>query len=295
MAKAANKTKTVTTKSKPVATPAKTKATGKAVPSDTDALLKQLDGVGLSQDINDNIVPLVYVLQPLSPQVLKKNEAHIDGAEPGHIWLRNADEALFESIEFQPCHHYTEVVEWVPRVQGGGLVARHAAMPTTAVGYMPEGSRVMAYRSPAGYDLVETHCYAGYVLGKRTPGMQYVIPFAKTGLKIARGLMTSLNQREYEAKDGSIRRLPLFGSVVSFKTKMYDNVKGEWYLLNVEGVRDTVTNWHKPDPEEWEQFLAGMNLYKAFSGGLKIAEAPMQPGVGGESDIAGAGDEDAAM
>src|SRR6202035_3091033 len=45
-------------------------------------------GRGVSTAQEDNQVPLIYVLQPLSPQVDKRSEQYVEGAEPGDLWLR---------------------------------------------------------------------------------------------------------------------------------------------------------------------------------------------------------------
>src|SRR5438477_259916 len=71
----------------------------------------------LSKDQADNLVPLIYLLQPLSPQVMRGDPARIDGAEPGDIWLRNSERPIIKSEKgmlFQPCFFYKDIVEWVP-------------------------------------------------------------------------------------------------------------------------------------------------------------------------------------
>src|SRR5258708_4431967 len=80
---------------------------GKQVATTTDEdllnALKSSPG-GLSKDQADNLIPFIYVLQPLSPQVMKGDAARIEGAEAGDIWLRNGPVIKGEDgMLFQPC------------------------------------------------------------------------------------------------------------------------------------------------------------------------------------------------
>src|SRR4051794_39468649 len=98
-----------------------TSATSGSVP----AHLRNKGGVGLSTDVSDNLIPLIYILQPLSPQVMKKNPAYIEGAEAGDIWLKGASDPIVkgdDGIIFCPCAFWKNHTEWRPREQGGGLV-----------------------------------------------------------------------------------------------------------------------------------------------------------------------------
>ena len=47
-------------------------------------------GMGVSFKQEDQLLPLIYILQSGSPAVDKRGDNYIDGAEPGDFWLRNA-------------------------------------------------------------------------------------------------------------------------------------------------------------------------------------------------------------
>src|SRR5215475_3414815 len=90
------------------------------VPAD---LSDQYAGMGTSHAADDNLVPLVYILQKQSPQVERQDTRHIKGAEAGDIWLRNSPKEIVkggEGILFQPCYFTINWIEWVPRERGGG-------------------------------------------------------------------------------------------------------------------------------------------------------------------------------
>jgi len=220
-------------------------------------------GEGLSTDAADNLVPLIYVLQPLSPQVLKKNEAYIEDAEPGNIWLRNSEEPIHEEIVFQPCHFSKDWVEWIPRKQGGGFVGRYDEKPDDAEQYKdPERPRSLRFRMPSGNEIVETRYFAGFVLQENGAALPYIIPLSSTGHSFGKDLMFRLNNRRLN--DGS--KPPIWANTVTLKTRMRNNNAGEWYVFEVDEI-----NWIETE----EQFDAGEALNQAFATGAKQAEAPL--------------------
>jgi hypothetical protein len=85
-------------------------------------------GQGLSQAADDNLVPLAYILQKLSPQVESKKAEYIPGAKAGRsgssrpAWSTRTRREQSEGIIVQPCHFSKWIMEWIPRDQGGGLV-----------------------------------------------------------------------------------------------------------------------------------------------------------------------------
>src|SRR4249920_1685670 len=100
-----------------------TTAPSGAVPDFIKDQAKAHVGKGSSTDQADNIIPLIYVLQGLSPQVNSRNDAYIKDAQAGDIWLRNAPKEIVKGTDgfrFQPVAFRKEWVEWVPRDDGGG-------------------------------------------------------------------------------------------------------------------------------------------------------------------------------
>src|SRR4051812_21319875 len=100
--------------------------------AELDPALKELykkdAGRGVSTAMEDNVVPLIYILQALSPQVQKKKEEYVEGAEPGYIWFRGTKKVVGEEgIAVVPCYYSKVWIEWMPN--RGGFVARHDERP----------------------------------------------------------------------------------------------------------------------------------------------------------------------
>ena len=70
-----------------------------ALPAALADMMEKDAGKGVSTAQEDNLVPLIYVLQANSPQVNKRDERYIEGAEPGDFWLRNAPQPIVKGAE----------------------------------------------------------------------------------------------------------------------------------------------------------------------------------------------------
>jgi hypothetical protein len=87
-------------------------------------------GLGVSSTPDDQLLPLIYVLQTNSPGCDKRAPEYIDGAEPGHFLLRNAAQPIRAGetgIEVIPCDMARMWIEW--RANRQGFVASHREPP----------------------------------------------------------------------------------------------------------------------------------------------------------------------
>jgi hypothetical protein len=238
-----------------------TTTNGKAgLPTDLSAMMDEDAGDGLSTDQADNLVPLIYVLQPLSPQVLRNNEAQIEGAEAGHIWLRNSGEDQLQAeIEFQPVFFWKDWPEWIPRTRGGGFAGRHPDKPAEAVQYSdPENPQAVKWKLPNGNDVVETRYYAGQVHLEDGRKLPYILPLSSTGHSVGKDMMFQMNNR----RTNSGNKPALYANKVRLGTRMRSNNKGEWYVLEVLGI----------DWVDAESYAEGKALAASFKSGEKQAD-----------------------
>lgn len=224
--------------------------------------IKKDAGKGLSTNMADNIVPLVYVLQAQSPQALKRNPKYIEGAEAGMLWLRNNADPLVDGEEgflFQPCYFWSGFIEWQPN--RGGFVARHDTKPSGVVMKEVKGddgktSKKMV--TPAGNILVESKEYAGLILGRGAP-MGYVLPMSGSNLSVAKEIMTRLNAKLDDDGD----KLPLWWTVLRIKSKFRQKDENSWFSFDFEEAREIQSE---------EEYAQGQRLHDAFYSGAKRAE-----------------------
>jgi hypothetical protein len=243
-------------------------------------LLKEYSDMGASSSASDNIVPLIYVLQPLSPQVARRNPAYIEGAEPGMFWIRNASHPLVsgdEGIVVQPVYNEKYWAEWRPREAGGGMVKRHPAhkdddfTPTLireAVPVIdPETQRPRKWTINNGNDLMMTRSFVFRVFTERDGVLPYVMNFKSTENVTAKTLSSMINSMCGGKGAGALFRLTV---------KERTNSLGSWFGTDVKFERYTSI------PE----IQAGVELHKAFKSGDKIAEETTTPsGAVGSDDM----------
>ena len=162
-------------------------------PAELLARYRQDAGKGISTDPQDKLIPLIYLLQTNSPQVVEQSDRYVQGAVPGAFWLRNTpvDPIIYgdDGMEFMPCYAYKEWVEW-GRPRGTGLVDRHKYRPRDAVKKVvptDDGGTRNAWMLKNGNEVVETRYHIGYVLnhpsGRPLP---YCIPLKGTGHTFSR-------------------------------------------------------------------------------------------------------------
>ncbi len=239
-----------------------------------DDLMNKYEGAGTSQRAEDNLIPMLYVLQDNSPQTKRgsssgkgRDPKYIEGAEPGMLFLNNpptlyADQ---DGILFQPCHFHKAIVEWIPRAQGGGIV--------TSYEEWPEGAREVPHPEDPNRkimklgdnDLVDTRYHAGNIVLPDGSWQPAVIPFKSTGHTISKGWMVLMNQHR---RGGRV--IPSFLRLYRLRTIDKTNAWGTFYVFDIQN-EGPVT-----DPTLAE---AGAMLYEAMLSGDK------QVDVRGETDV----------
>ncbi len=243
----------------------KTATNGGGLPSHLQKRMQEDAGKGVSTAQEDNLVPLIYVLQANSPQAVKRSPDYIKGAEAGGIWLRGSEPPVIdgeEGILFQPCHFSKDWVEWVPRDSGGGFVGRHESCPEEAERTTdPQNPNRVRFILPNGNEVIETRYHIGYVLLPDGRALPYVIPLSATGHTVSRHWMFLMNAKQ----------IPGAGTAASYaclyrlRTKFRTNNWGDWYMFDV-----TDEGWVQ-DEAAYER---GAKLHAAFAQGAKVAEAP---------------------
>jgi hypothetical protein len=220
-------------------------------------------GAGLSQSADDNIVPFIILLQDMSPEVKKRDPNYVEGAEAGmylnratkQLWAGDAEMAErtgFPQLEFQHCYFDRQVVEWIPRQDGGGFVARHALQGTVddtmkAIGGKqvsdPQDPNKMNWKTSDGsHDLIDTRYHFGNVVngGSAKPA---VLAFSSTGHTASRSWMTTMNEfkvidpktgQPMRNEKGEPLRLPAWARKYRIGTKPRENKKGSFFVATVE-------------------------------------------------------------
>jgi hypothetical protein len=231
------------------------------------ALTEQYAERGVSFKAEDQLVPLIYVLQALSPQVEKRGDNYIEGAEAGDFWLRNSLDPIRngeEGIEAIPVDMFRTWIEWLPN--RGGFVARHNEPPGDMVARTirgDDGSEREVMMRGNGNLVVDTREF--YIM---VDGDPYVFPCSSTKHTFARSWQTMFHRFKHPTT-GKI--LPAFAHKYRLSTVPQSNVKGKWFGLKFEdaGTSSLV------------ELKAAIAFSNAIVTGERKAEAPI---ASGESD-----------
>jgi len=214
-------------------------------------------GAGTSQSADDNIVPFIVLLQDMSPEVKKRDPEYVDGAEVGMLLNKatkqlyaadekQAEEAGLPILEFQPCYFDRCVVEWVPRADGGGFVARHELQGSPEQTMEKLGARQVPdpqdpnkkiWRTSDGKnDLIDTRYHFGHVISEDgiSPA---VLAFSSTGHTASREWMTMMNNFKVPVKqaDGTtvLKSAPSWSKKYRVGSKPKSNKKGDFFVVNI--------------------------------------------------------------
>jgi hypothetical protein len=214
-------------------------------------------GKGVSSRQEDNLIPMMRILQALSPQVNSRNPAYVKGAEAGVIFVRGLPSPVMsgeEGVIFQPCHFTKKWVEWVPRAQGGGLVDRYDDCPADAVfKENKEGKKVWV--RPNGNEVVETRYHSGYLIDDDSV-VPVVLPLSSTGHSFSKEWMLSFNMK----KTPLGKKAPSFAYLYRLTTKPRANASGEWFTWSFEDAGMVQSE---------EEYNRGRDLHDAIAEGTK--------------------------
>jgi hypothetical protein len=189
-------------------------------------------GKGVSTAVEDNIVPLIYILQSNSPQVQKKGDSYVEGAEAGSIWFRGTQQVVSgdDGILVVPAYFSKCWIEWLP--DRGGFVARHDEKPGDAFIWTdPQNPKKKGWRRKNGNSVVETREHVVIVLDEFDAPLPFVIPMSGSGHGASRAWMTLMNRKRVPGTD---MKSPSYGYLYRMKLQFRTNDQGDWFMWNVD-------------------------------------------------------------
>ncbi|MGD9212947.1 MAG: hypothetical protein PVI90_19335 [Desulfobacteraceae bacterium] len=153
-------------------------------------------GQGFDNQTNQDIaIPFLGLLQDLSPQVKKKNDEYIEGAEPGMLFNTVTGQLYQQEAFIVPCYTQHLYVEWVPRENGGGFVGIHELESDVVARAKATAAQFNKLKTDAGNDLVETFYLYALLLEKvdsTSMDCPVVMAFTSTKIGVYKKLMSQL-------------------------------------------------------------------------------------------------------
>lgn len=253
--------------------------------ADVSLLMEQDAGAGVSTDIADNIVPLIYILQAQSPQVLKQKPEFLrDGlgkgkpAVAGCLWPRGEKTAWDgeeEGVYGVPVYFDKCWIEWRPN--RGGFVARHKERPADAEqkALDPQKPDRLSWVLPSGNIVQESREHVVLILDKYDTPTPFVIPMTGSNHTASRAWMGLMNRK----KTPKGNKAASFAYKYLIKTIAKSNDDGDWYGYVVEDTGEMV---------EPEVYLLARDIHNDFAGGKLRAGDHDDAAVGGAENDDGA-------
>jgi hypothetical protein len=243
-------------------------------------LFEQYSDAGISDRPEDSITPFIVVLQKLSPQLEKRSPAYVHGAQDGFIYNTATGKMWDTTTPDNPLLCLLAAsesceVEWVPRLQGGGFVAKHSfdTPLLRQVKEVPDPADSSGQRKirvlPNGHQLVTTAYKYLILVNELTP---VVMGLSSTGLMAHRRLNKMLKDKLLERADGTLYRPAAFATLLGLRTVYNENARGNWYTPVFEDL-GPVNEKHMTAVQMAAEFAK-----QFMSGEVKVAEPPVAGG-----------------
>jgi len=167
---------------------------------------------------DDLKIPMLKVLQALSPELQEDNAKYIEGAKAGMIANTVTGEAV-KSVKCMNLFYKKQFVLWLKREAGGGKVAEFDSKEA-AQQYMTDSGL-----DPSMHDIAETATHYLLLLNDDASEIvgQAIVPMTGTGLGV------SDNWNSQIQMTGAPQR---FLSVWELGTLKRANSKGSWYVFD---------------------------------------------------------------
>lgn len=239
-----------------------------SLPAEFLADLEADAGKGGEVTTKDLATPFISILQSGSPQVKRKDEKYVEGAQEGFIFDNTTQLAIDGDvgIEVIPCFFEPAEVEWRP--DRGGFVQKHPADTPLKSQVRPVANDdgKVELKLPNGNILTETkyfYCWYRPRVAEGEPNPYSwemgVIGMSSSMIKCAR----EWNGMRQRTKLPSGAKAPFYAKVYVLKTQYVKKGENSWYIWSI-----TQDRW-----VDAKELAAARELSEqAAAGTLKVAE-----------------------
>ncbi len=176
---------------------------------------------------DDIAIPFISILQALSPQL--RGETKIKGAEEGDFLHTVANRAFKGPVRIIPCAYQKSFVEWVPREQGGGLVAQYDNDEILKQTKKNEKNQDIL---PNGNHIVTTAYHYCLLVNDDNTFERVVISLTSTQLKKSRRWLSQAMSLMIDVNGKKVRP-PMFSHTYVATTAIETKDKNSWYGWNI--------------------------------------------------------------
>lgn len=255
--------------------------------------LADLAGAGIEEARQSDVaLPMIRIVQLLSPQMDPKKPEYLPDAEAGDI-INSATQELYsgeEGVLFIPCFFKSAFLEWWPRdsKEGKGFV-KEWPIDSDIMSKVERNERGQDMTERGTYVIDTAHHYGLLIEADGTP-TPCVITMASTQRKKSKQWITrqmAIKTKIPNPATGreELKTAPTFMVAYRLKSTAESNDRGRWngWVIEMERVLDVQGN-----EADRELFLAGLSFYKTCKEGLvTVRHDEPEDGIGGEASGAG--------
>mgnify|MGYP000744797133 CR=1 FL=1 len=188
-------------------------------------------------DSDSFAIPLLKVLQKVSPQCDKDDGAYIKGAVPGDFYNSVTNELYpgDKGVIVIPCNFKHTCIEWVPRDSGGGFVAEHN--PTSPdIAARTRLPNKATERLPNGNDIEDTRSHYCLLIKNDGSFESVLLPLTSTQIPVSKKWVTRIKSIRKPKSTGGVYNPASFSHMYRLTTITKSNDKGSWKLIEIDMV-----------------------------------------------------------
>ena len=171
----------------------------------------------------DFVMPLLKVLQKLSPELNPQKAQYIKDAKVGQF-LDTSTGELMDSVEVIPCLYKPQIVEW--KAGRAGFVGSHE--PGAELG-LPRNEKNQWVKAN-GNILIDTRYYYCLRITKTGELVQNILALSSSNIKVSKDWLTKmLSQKVKSTKTGQMVPLPIFINVCKITTQYETKGEHDWF------------------------------------------------------------------
>ena len=216
--------------------------------------IEAAQGVGTDDLEESSSLPIIRILQDQSPEINKRKESYIEGAEAGNLLWNFNHETLTSPLKIVPVGSRAVYVEWIPKDAGGGIVGTH---PLTIIQDSRYQKNVKRENDEwlGDNELKYTRYWCVLALINDV-WEKAIVPMTSTQLRIAREWSKAIAKFKYEKLPNIAP--PLFARTWMLSAEVEKNKAGQEYF-NFR-VRDPVVLDFKKDEDLLNTALAASKV-----------------------------------
>jgi hypothetical protein len=236
-------------------------------------------GAGLQNVTADEMrLPWLTLLQSNSPQVSKpEDQGGVPGARAGMIYNALTGD-LYDGkvgLVIVPVVRDQKYIEYVPRDEGGGLVAIYEPDEPLVLRLRAEHGKFGKLPTEDGNEVVQTFSLGVIAVPEGRAPFGAMVGFKSKGIQAYQGLVQRALDCRYQTANGPVCP-PLWAHRWRLRAVWEENKKGQYYKWNLtldgrddDGKESFPRSLNKRGSELYEQ---GTALYQAWTGGTVRAD-----------------------